>query len=144
MSFMLLLVVLVIRAYVNSDTQGDRKMKKYLSLATFSAAVFIFISPVQAQYIGPSVTPAVSVEAILQNPVDDQEVLLQGHLLRQTSPKKYIFSDGTAEIVAEIKPKRFEGLPKIDEKTKVELLGEVDTSLYRAPEIEVDSLRVIQ
>lgn len=48
----------------------------------------------------------------------------------------------TAEIVAEIKPKRFEGLPKIDEKTKVEILGEVDTSLYRAPEIEVDSLRV--
>ncbi len=118
-------------------------MKKHLPLA-FSAAVFLFASPVHAQYTGPSAAPAASVEDILKNPVDDQEVSLQGHLLRQTGPKKYIFSDGTAEIVAEIKPKRFEGLPKIDDKTKVELLGEVDTSLYRAPEIEVDSLRVVQ
>ncbi|MEZ2720833.1 YgiW/YdeI family stress tolerance OB fold protein [Paenalcaligenes hominis] len=118
-------------------------MKNHLLLTVFSAA-FIFTSSAQAQYTGPSAAPAASVEAILKNPVDDQEVLLKGHLLRQIGPKKYIFSDGTAEIVAEIKPKRFEGLPKIDEKTNVELLGEVDTSLYRAPELEVDSLRVIQ
>lgn len=119
-------------------------MKAYLPLVLFSTAVFTFASPAQSQYAGPSAAPAVSVEEILKNPVDDQEILLQGRLLRQTGSKTYIFSDGTAEIVAEIKPKRFEGLPKIDEKTKVEILGEVDTSLYRAPEIEVDLLRVVQ
>lgn len=112
--------------------------------ALISAAVFSFAVPAQAQYTGPSVAPAVNVEEILKNPTDDQEIQLQGHILRQVSTKSYIFSDGTGEIVAEIKPKRFDGLPKIDDKTKVEIIGEVDTSLYRAPEIEVDVIRVLE
>lgn len=120
-------------------------MRVRLSLCTlFSVATFSLAFTAQAQYVGPSSTAAVSVEEILENPVDDQDVQLQGHILRQLSSKSYIFSDGTAEIVAEIKAKRFEGLPEINEKTKVEIMGEIDTSLYRAPEIDVDSLRVIQ
>lgn len=46
--------------------------------------------------------------------------------------------------MTEIKSKRFEGLPKIDDKTKVEISGEVDKSIYRAPEIEVDAIRIVQ
>lgn len=111
--------------------------------AFFTVAFLLIISPAQAQYTGPLAAPAVSVEEVLKNYSDDQEVQLQGHILRQLSPKKYVFSDGTAEIVVEIKPKRFEGLPKFDEKTQVEIFGEVDTSLYRAPEIEVDMIRIV-
>lgn len=120
-------------------------MRVRVSLASLLAVTaFSFALPAQAQYVGPSSTPAVSVEEILKNPVDDQEVRLQGYLLRQLSPKSYIFSDGSAEIVAEIKPKRFEGLAEINEKVKVEIYGEIDTSLYRAPEIDVDSLHIVQ
>lgn len=120
-------------------------MKTHLSVAVASlVSVLAFGSVAQAQYTGPSSTAAVSVEEILKNPVDDQEVQLQGHILRKLGAKSYIFSDGTAEIVAEIKPRRFEGLGEINDKTKVEIVGEVDTSLRRAPEIEVDSLRIIQ
>lgn len=120
-------------------------MKTRLSFAAlFSVAAASLAFTAQAQYAGPSSAAAVSVEQILQSPIDDQDIKLQGHILRQLSSKSYIFSDGTAEIVAEIKPKRFEGLPEINEKTKVEIMGEVDTSRYRAPEIEVESLRVIQ
>lgn len=101
-----------------------------------------FSLPACAQYAGPSEIGATTVADILKNPVDDQDVQIQGHLLRQTAHDKYIFSDGTGEIVAEIKARRFGG-QTVDEKTRVELIGEVDTSHKRPPEIEVDALRVL-
>jgi len=113
---------------------------RYLLVGAVAAG--IFAAPVFAQYSGPSAIGQTSVAEILKNPVDDQDVQLQGHLLRQTSHDKYIFSDGTGEIVAEIKARHFAG-QSVDEKTKVELIGEVDTSRKRPPKIEVDSLRVV-
>lgn len=114
---------------------------RYLLAAAVAAGTFAL--PAHAQYAGPSTIGQTTVAEILKNPVDDQDVQLQGHLLRQTASDKYVFSDGTGEIVAEIKAKR---LPKepIDEKTKVELVGEVDTSSRRPPEIEVDTVRVLK
>lgn len=118
-------------------------MKVRLSMTTLLLTAAVSLGAVaQAQYVGPTAAPALSVKEILKNPVDDQDVRLQGYLLRQLSAKTYMFSDGTAEIVAEIKPKRFKDLPEINEKTQVEIVGEVDTSRYRAPEIEVESIRI--
>lgn len=109
-----------------------------------SAAIAgICTAPVHAQYSGPSAKPQASVAGILKNPVDDQDVRLQGYLLRKEGHEKYIFSDGTGEIVAEIKDKHFAS-QRVDEKTKVEIVGEVDTGLRRPPEIEVDSLRLVE
>lgn len=97
-----------------------------------------------AQYVGPSDnTVAQNVKSILDKPEDDQMVTLQGHLLRKTGREKYVFSDGTGEIVAEIDDDRFPAQSSIDDKTRVEIHGEVDTGLRRPPEIEVDMLRVI-
>jgi len=96
-----------------------------------------------AQYVGPSEgSQKPSVKAILADPVDDQRVSVQGHLLRKSGHEKYIFSDGTAEIVVEIDDDDFPRRP-VDEKTRVELYGEVDTGLRRPPEIEVDNIRVL-
>ncbi|MBF6617991.1 MAG: NirD/YgiW/YdeI family stress tolerance protein [Candidimonas sp.] len=103
----------------------------------------LFALPAHAQYTGPSTISEGSVAAILADPQDDQAVQLQGHLLRRTSHDQYIFSDGSGEIVAEIDDKRFPA-QAVSEKTKVEIIGEVDTGLTRPPEIEVDSIRVIQ
>lgn len=109
-----------------------------------SAVVAVtFAMPVYAQYSGPSGIGQTTVAEILKSPVYDQDVQIQGHLLRQTGHDKFIFSDGTGEIVAEIEAKHFSGQP-VDEKTKVELIGEVDTGRNRPPEIEVDSVRVVQ
>jgi uncharacterized protein (TIGR00156 family) len=68
---------------------------------------------------------------------------LQGHLLRKTGHDTYVFSDGSGQIVAEISGKLLAG-QAVNEKTKVEIVGEVDTSSRRPPEIEVDSVRVIE
>src|SRR5690606_22600804 len=101
-----------------------------------SPALAQFSGPSQytapSQYTGPSEIGQTTVAEILKNPVDDQDVQLQGHILRQTSYKYYIFSDGTGEIVAEIKPRHFGG-QSVDEKMEVEIIGEVDTSSKRPP-----------
>ncbi|MDN5842992.1 MAG: NirD/YgiW/YdeI family stress tolerance protein [Alcaligenaceae bacterium] len=113
------------------------------SVLALAIAAGAFIVPAHAEYTGPSVTGEGTVEAILANPVDDQNVTLQGNLLRRIGHEKYIFSDGTAEIVAEVDDKDFPA-EAVDEKTKVEIIGEVDTGLNRAPEIEVDSLKMVK
>src|SRR3546814_13841263 len=93
-----------------------------------------FALPVHAKYAVPSgASGAKNVAAILETPVDEQYVKLQGHILKKTGHEKYTFSDGTGEIVAEIDDKDFPG-QAVDEKTKVEIIGEVDTGRNRAPE----------
>ncbi|HUG57341.1 MAG TPA: NirD/YgiW/YdeI family stress tolerance protein, partial [Candidimonas sp.] len=61
---------------------------------------------------------------------------------RKQGHEKYIFTDGTGEIVAEIDDKDFP-TQQVNEKTKIEIVGEVDTGLRRPPEIEVDTMRII-
>lgn len=114
---------------------------RYLLVSAVVAGTFVF--PAYAQYSGPSEIKQPTVAEILENPTDDQDVQVQGHLLRQIAHKKFIFSDGTGEIVVEIEREHFVGQP-VDNETRVELIGEVDTSSKHPPEIEVDSLRVIQ
>lgn len=113
-------------------------------LAAASIATSLFALPVAAQYVGPSsASQQKQVAEILKNPVDDEDVTIQGHLLRKLGDEKYVFSDGSGEIVAEIDDDDFPREP-IDEKTKVELVGEVDTSRQRPPEIDVERVRVVK
>jgi uncharacterized protein (TIGR00156 family) len=121
-------------------------MSTYLKAGHLAAGILMSIVvtlPAMAQYSGPSEIRRATVAEILDNPVDDQDVQLRGRLLRQTSDDEFIFSDGTGEIVVELETKHFAGQP-VDEKTEVELIGEVETKLKRPPEIEVDSIRVVK
>lgn len=113
-------------------------------LSVIGIASSLFVLPVSAQYTGPNSAPQLKqVADILKNPVDDEDVTVQGHLLRKLRDEKYVFSDGSGEIVAEIDDDDFPRQP-IDENTKVELVGEVDTSRRRPPEIDVDTVRIVQ
>lgn len=129
---------------------------RYVVPALLAACALTLASTASAQYSGPSAGKAKSgyagpttsasqldVASILAKPKDDQKVILQGKLLRKTGKEKYIFSDGTGEIVAEIDDDDF---PRehVDENTNIEIAGEVDTGLTRPPEIEVDVVRVIK
>jgi len=97
-----------------------------------------------AAYVGPSDSPrGPGVSAILQKPVDGQQVTLQGYLLRKTAHEKYIFSDGTGEIPVEIDDEDFPATP-VGASTKVRIRGEVDTGRHRPPEIEVESLEIVK
>src|SRR3546814_14338036 len=69
-----------------------------------------FALPVHAKYAGPSgASGATNVAALLENPVDEQYVKLQGHILKKNGHEKNTLSDGTDETVAEIDDKDFPG-----------------------------------
>ena len=119
------------------------KTKIAAMIVTVAAAVGTF-APAQAQYTGPNAQVTLNnVAAILKNPVDDQPVVLRGYLTRQVAKEKYIFSDGTGEIRVDIDDKHLRGVP-VNDKTKVELHGEVEKDFLESPEIDVDLVRIIQ
>lgn len=117
-------------------------MKAKGLIVSMTVATALVSGAVQAQYAGPGQSSgSLTVKEILADPNDDQEVTLRGKLLRKTGDEDYVFSDGTGEITVEIDDDDFPQV-RIDENTLVEIHGEVDTSLRRPPEIDVDSLRV--
>lgn len=116
--------------------------KKFL-LGGMLAGSLALLQPAigQAQYTGPSTHQApATVAEILKNPVDDQDVVLRGHLLRKVGNEKYIFSDGTGEIRVEIEAEDFPP-EQIDDKVQVEIRGEVEKDFLESPEIDVEALR---
>jgi uncharacterized protein (TIGR00156 family) len=98
----------------------------------------------QAQYVGPSTqkTP-MTVAEVLKNPVDDQNVVLRGHLIKKVGNEKYMFSDGTGEIRVEIEAEDFP-VQKIDDKTLIVIRGEVENDFLKSPEIDVDTISIAQ
>jgi uncharacterized protein (TIGR00156 family) len=110
---------------------------------TWSAALAaVAIPAVQAlaDYRGPGAAPGeIRVADILKKPQDDRPVVLRGTLVRKLGREAYSFSDGTGEIRVEIDDDLFPVEP-IDERTQVEISGEVDKDWMRAPEIDVDAL----
>lgn len=96
-----------------------------------------------AQYTGPGAAPADStVQQVLQDPQDDQDVTLRGYLLEKLSSEKYTFSDDTGQIRVEIENDDFPD-PEIGPDTHIEISGEVETAFMRQPEIDVEQLKVL-
>lgn len=121
-------------------------MKKFLYLAVLATAssAALLSAPANAQYTGPSAEPAYkSVKEILANPVDDKDVTLKGHVLKKVSNEKYTFSDGTGEIRVEIDNDILPTTP-IDDKTKVEIRGELEKDFMESPEIDVDTVTIVK
>lgn len=119
----------------------NRKSRIAILLAT---STVICMQAAHAQYAGPGSQPAhTTVADVLKHPVDDQQVVLRGFLTKQVGKEKYLFSDGTGEIRVDIDNKRMAG-QRIDEKTKIELHGEVEKDFMESPEIDVDSLVIIK
>jgi uncharacterized protein (TIGR00156 family) len=91
----------------------------------------------------PALSRAASTVAeILKNPVDDMVVVLRGKLIRKIRDEKYLFSDGTGEIVVEIDHHRFPAQP-ITEATTVEIQAEVDKDFIGKPELEAKRVTVV-
>lgn len=68
--------------------------------------------------------------------------MLEGYLVKKVGAKKYLFSDGSAEIRVEIDRRHFPSTP-ITEKTKVRIRGEVEKDFLKSPEIDVDDLAIV-
>ena len=121
------------------------KIKQALLLPIVSMVFSMTVSgTVNAQYTGPGANVApTTVMAILKEPVEDQDVVLTGVLLKKLSKEKYMFSDGSGQIRVEIDSKYMLDLT-IDEKTRVEIRGEVEKDFLESPEIDVKMIRVVK
>src|SRR5262245_56034759 len=96
-----------------------------------------------AEYTGPSTQkPATTIAEVLKDPIDDQAVVLKGHLTKKVGKEKYMFADGTGEIRVEIDDKDFPA-QKVDEKTRIEIRGDVEKDFMESPEIDVDAITPI-
>lgn len=105
-----------------------------LSLATSASA----------QFVGPGAAEApTTVQAVLDNPQDDQTVTLRGVLLEKLSHEKYAFSDDSGQIRVEIDAEVFPP-QRITPDTLIEIYGEIEKDFLRDPEIDVERLTVVE
>lgn len=119
-------------------------LKKIATTLIVASGILCAAGTASAQYVGPSqATSYNNVADVLKNPVDDVYVTLRGKLVSRLSHDKYQFSDGTGTITAEIDDKYFAG-QRVDANTQVEIWGEIDKDLMRAPEIDVKRITIIR
>lgn len=104
--------------------------------------LFGVLSSAQAQFTGPGARPEkTSLAEVLANPVDDQRVKLRGHVVKQLTSDKYLFSDGRQQIRIEIDRKLLPSQPFAPSMTLV-IEGEVEKDFMESPEIDVDRVSI--
>ncbi len=119
-------------------------LKKIATTLIVASGILCAAGTANAQYVGPSqATSYKNVAEILKNPVDDVRVTLRGKVISRLSDDMYQFTDGTGTISVEIDEEDFAG-QRIDANTQVEIWGEVDKDLMRAPEIDVKRITIIR
>lgn len=98
--------------------------------------------PAAQGYSGPSTVAVTTVKELLANGRDDQNAILRGRIVSHDGDDHYTFDDGTGQIRVEIDNDDFPAGQKIDDKTRVELRGELDRDRNNV-ELDVDSVRVM-
>ncbi|MDH0091050.1 NirD/YgiW/YdeI family stress tolerance protein [Achromobacter mucicolens] len=98
--------------------------------------------PAAQGYSGPSTVAVTTVKELLANGRDDQNAILRGRIVSHDGDDHYTFDDGTGQIRVEIDHEDFPAGQKIDDKTQVELRGELDRDRNNV-EFDVDSVRVM-
>ena len=101
---------------------------------------------VQAAFAGgfkeaPSASGIQSVSEI-RNAKDDEEVVLEGHILKQLSAELYLFSDASGTVKVEIDPEVF-GDQDVYPEDKVRIWGEVDIEIS-GKYVDVELLKVLR
>ncbi len=117
-------------------------MKRFFLFKVF---VLFLCSQSFAQYIGPGSSSKyyTSIQSILNNPIEDANVVLEGYLIKQLKKDKFLFSDKKFEIVVEIDDDLLKN-KIIRENTKIKIVGEVEKDFGKVPEIDVDYLEIIK
>lgn len=113
------------------------------SLTVVSLFLLLWSAPALAQFDGPGAQQMPNtVQAVLENPQDDQSVTLRGNVLEKVGNEKYAFSDDTGQIRVEIENEVFPE-QRITPEMTVEIYGEVEDDFLQNPEIDVEQLTVV-
>lgn len=133
---------------MSSASHSRPRAFRSLFRSLFAGALVAFgAAAAFAEYTGPvegkaSPKPLRTVSEIREHAKDDQTVVLTGVLAKKLGKEKYLFKDATGEISVEIDAEDFPAV-KVDDKTRVEIAGEVDKSALRAIEVDAKSVRVL-
>ncbi|MFH4591060.1 NirD/YgiW/YdeI family stress tolerance protein [Vibrio alginolyticus] len=92
------------------------------------------------QFNGPVTVEKLDAFLNDSNMFTEKDVVVEGNLLRQVRADKFVFSDGSGEVIVELDDDIQLNTP-IDHKTKVRLFGEFEGG--NKPEIEVEQLVVM-
>ncbi|WP_193102482.1 YgiW/YdeI family stress tolerance OB fold protein [Burkholderia sp. Z1] len=117
-------------------------MKKLIVVMTLVSAcinAFADDSPSAAAH-----TESVTVKQLLASGVDDQPAMLRGHITKPLGDDKYVFTDGTGELVVKVKRKLWPNGQSVAPERTVELTGKWDHE--KSPEqskLKVKQLRLI-
>lgn len=123
-------------------------MKKQLKVIVLVLylGIFLNVHDAGAGFLGPELKSVTTVKEVLQNHYDDMRVTLKGRITKRLSHDKYLFEDGTGEIVVDIDGK-YMPYDNITAETLIQINGEVDVE-YRGGrggvEIEVYRVEVIK
>ncbi|MDD2688943.1 MAG: NirD/YgiW/YdeI family stress tolerance protein [Candidatus Omnitrophica bacterium] len=106
--------------------------------------LFFIATGAFAQFAGPGMTGGgnTTVKQILDRPVDDVRVILRGSILSKIAHEKYMFSDGTGQIIVDIDDEYFPYNRPITPQTTVEIAGEVDTE-FMGTKVDVKQITII-
>ena len=114
-----------------------------MALLKYAVLILITLSHTAfAQYVGPSNLVKTELSQIIDKPVDDDYVKVQGYLIKKVSSDKYILSDGKQQIRVEIDDYVFPSQP-FGENDLIEIEGEIEKDFLESPEIDVNRLTVI-
>lgn len=72
---------------------------------------------------------------------DEQRVLLEGFIVKQTGKEEYLFKDATGELTIEIKHRAWAG-QEVSNQDKVKLMGNVEKS-WGKTEIEIHRIQKV-
>ena len=92
------------------------------------------------QFNGPVELSNMTKLVAESNMFTEQHVVVEGHLVRQLSSDKFMFTDGNTEVQIELDDDIRLAAP-IDATTRVRLFGEFEGG--NTPEIEVDRIQVL-
>lgn len=117
-------------------------MKKQLTTAALILSLGFCFDPSNANagFVGPEAKSSITVKEIMQNHYDDMKVDVKGYLVKRLSHDKYLFKDGTGEIIVDIDEK-YMPHTNITPKTLVRIYGEIDVK-YKFNKIEIDAHRI--
>lgn len=111
--------------------------------AMIIAGLLASASVSHAQYAGPTIAPT-TVNALLESGKNDQQVVLQGRIVRHNGGENYRFADSTGEMEIEIDAKNWPANTPIDANTEVRVHGEYEKELFGEAEIEVTQLELLK
>ncbi|MBD5608527.1 MAG: NirD/YgiW/YdeI family stress tolerance protein [Desulfovibrio sp.] len=107
------------------------------------ALICLLAIPAQAAYTGPGAVANSTTVQAAKKMSDDSRVALTGNIVSRIGDDKYLFRDGTGDIIVEIDDEDFGG-QDVSAQNTVIIIGEVDKDFGRDPEIDAKALKVIK